>query len=483
MKTAIIGGGVGGIITALYLSQEGHDVTIFEKKKKLGGRLAFVGHEGYKIDEGPTIVLLPEMIFQILDEVGIPRDELEMVRCDPLYKIAYPNGFEFYKWSDVEKQLTEISEHFPGEEGNFQKYLADMEERFHQGKQAFLDRPFINKRDFWTFNNMSILWKLKAYQSVRKQAKSYFNHPKLQDAFSFQTLYVGGAPFQSPALYSLIPFSEHYHGVWYVKGGYASIVSLLEKKLKENGVEIFTDHHVESLNIDNENCRSISVNGECLPFDWVVMNGDFPMMEQLLPSRKKKQSYTSSSSCLLIYLGLDRIYEKNTVHQYFMTDNFEEHMNDVFNLKRLPEKPSIYTFHPSIIDSTLAPEGKGVLYILVPVPTNEDIDWNNIEDYIEKVISEVEDRGFEGLRESIVWKKVRTPKDALIDGLYQGGSFGIAPTLKQSGVFRPQVKIAPYENVFAVGASVHPGGGIPIVMQGAKLLAEHLLHEELVRSS
>ncbi|GAE27759.1 squalene synthase [Halalkalibacter wakoensis JCM 9140] len=473
MKNVIVGGGVGGMITALYLNKMGEEVTILEEKSRLGGRLAFVEQEGYKIDEGPTIVLLPHMIKEILSEVDISEDEYELVRVDPLYKLSYPDGSHFMKWSDTNKQLAEISQKYSGEEAGFEQYLTEMHERFNEGKKAFLDKSFVQKREFWTMKNVKTLYKLKAYRTVKQLANDYFTHQRLIEAFSFQTLYIGGAPFQSPALYSLVPFSEHVHGIWYVKGGYASLVELFERKLRERGVEILLNKKVEQIKTRGQISTGVMLEGEHMQADRVIFNGDFPLMNQLV-KEKKKEKYIPSSGCLLIYLGLNQVYKEANVHQFLMNDDLEEHMREVFVSKQLPKNPSIYAFHPSIIDPTLAPEGKGVLYLLIPVPAGESVKWDQIDDYVDRLIEKVESRAFPGLRNAIEWKKIRTPADAQVDGLYQGGSFGIAPTLTQSGVFRPQLKPYPYENVYAVGASIHPGGGVPIVMQGAKLLANHI---------
>ncbi|WP_100372549.1 phytoene desaturase family protein [Bacillus sp. FJAT-45037] len=482
MKTAIIGGGVGGMLSALYERQRGHEVVLYEKEATLGGRLAFVERDGFKIDKGPTIVLLPEMIYSILEEVGITREEVPLTRIDPLYSLHFPDGMTFYKWSDKEKQYAELNKWFDGETENFDRYLADMKWRFEEGKTAFLDRDFVRKRDFFSAPNLHTLWKLKAYETVKRQASRYFNHPRLQEAFSFQTLYIGGAPHGSPALYSLVPFSEHYHGIWYVQGGYASLISLFEKKLRQRGVDIRLESEVEEFVMEGNRCVAIKTNNKQQEelFDRFIVNGDFPNAEHLVT--KQKKSYTPSSGCLLLYFGLNRTYEERDVHQFLMTDDFEKHMKEVFDEKTLPSSPSMYVFHPSLIDSSLAPDGKGVMYVLIPVPSGDAVNWDDVDHYIEERIDELEKRAFPDLRDAIEWMEVRTPKMALQDGLYAGGSFGIAPSLRQSGVFRPQLKPFKFDNVYAVGASTHPGGGIPIVMQGAKLLADYIDTEEMVHS-
>lgn len=165
-----------------------------------------------------------------------------------------------------------------------------------------------------------------------------------------------------------------------------------------------------------------------------------------------------------------------------MGNDLAKHMEAVFKHKAIPEDPAIYTFNPSIMDPSLAPEGKSVLYALVPVPSGSHIDWSNQQDFVDGIIRTLEEKGFGEARKEIEWVKVRTPNDAQAFGLYEGGSFGIAPELFQSGVFRPQYQPYEYKNVFAVGASIHPGGGVPIVMQGAKMLADHLIEQSSIQT-
>ncbi|MFK3959092.1 phytoene desaturase family protein [Pseudalkalibacillus hwajinpoensis] len=475
MTIGIVGGGIGGMLSALLLSQKGYNVELHEKAPTLGGRLSFVERDGFKIDKGPTIVLLPEMIYEFLDKAGVPREEVQMVRCDPLYRMIYPDGSTFTKTSNIEKQLEEITRMFPGEEQHFLSYLEDMRVRFKKGKAAFLEQSFINRKDFFTPNNMKLLLELKAYQSVQSQVSNYFNDERLQDAFALQTLYIGGNPSASPALYSLVPFSEYEHGIWYLKGGYASLITVLEKHLRLQNVTVHLESNVEELLIEGKTCRGIRTTSGEHYYDKVVYNGDFPMIKNLIKNEKvPRKKYKASSGCLLLYMGLDRVYENADVHQFFMTDDFTSHMKDVFQGGKLTDQPAIYTFHPSLIDETLAPPGKGVLYVLIPVPSGEAVEWDEKENVASKMIELLESRGFPGLKESIEWLEIRTPADAEVEGLYKGGSFGIAPTLTQSGAFRPQVKPFKFENLYAVGASIHPGGGIPIVMQGADLLVKEI---------
>lgn len=477
MKIAMIGGGVGGLMGALYLTKLGYEVTIYEKEHKLGGRMAFVERDGFRIDEGPTIVLLPEMFRDLFAQAGIDPESIELLLCDPLYTIRFTDGKVYTKYPGRERQLQEVEEQFPDDKEGFIRFMDEGQKRFDIGKPAFLEHDFVHKANFWTFRNIRNLMKLKPQQSVHRLMESYFRDERLQLAYSLQALYIGGDPYRAPAMYSLVPFSEHEHGVYYVKGGYASIIPVMEQELRSRGTDIRLETPVKRIVKENGRATAVETAQGTEEYDAIVYNGDFPGMNQLAPMKKQKE-YTPSSGCVLLYFGLDKVYEDVNVHQFFIGDDYKEHMEDVFVRGQKTENPAFYTFHPSVIDDSLAPEGKSVLYVLVPVPSGTEIDWQQDEEWIGRILDRMETLSFPDLRKSIEWMDVRTPKEAEAFGLFKGGSFGIGPTLRQSGVFRPQVKPDDTDNLYAVGASVHPGGGIPIVMQGAKLLADRI-HSDL----
>ncbi|NRF91957.1 phytoene desaturase [Paenibacillus frigoriresistens] len=480
MEVAFVGGGIGSLTAALLLSKQGKKVTIYERNTRLGGRLAYQEGGGYRIDQGPTIVLLPEMLLSILEEAGIERSRIPLLECDPLYRIHYADGTVFHKWRNKRRQIKELQRLFPEEVEGFQTYMEDMEKAFVQGKEAFLEKPFLRKREFYTLRNISLLTKLKAYKSVRSFAGRYFRNEKLLDAFSLQTLYIGGAPFQSPGLYTLLPYAEHAFGVWYVKGGYAGLVTILEEELRRRHILIRTETSIEGLVMDAGRCVGVKVaDGGEYRHEAVVFNGDFPHLTKLLPKDTVPQkAYKPSSGTILIYLGLKKQWVQAAVHQFFLPQELTHGLKDIFMKNKLPKDPSFYIFYPTAIDPDAAPPGESVMYMLLPSPPHGSVTWEDeLPALVDHVIDEAEKRGFPGLRAAIQWKEVRSPKDAESEGLYQGGSFGIAPTFGQSAVFRPQIVPYPIEGLYAVGASVHPGGGIPIVMQGAKLLANHLLKE------
>ncbi len=495
MKATIVGGGLGGMVSALLLAKAGAEITLLERKEELGGRLAYESNDRYRIDRGPTIVLLPEMLRSILREAGVGEDEYELVRCDPMYRLHYPDGFMLTKWTDKEAMAQELEKVAEADKDGFLRYMNDMEPLFREAKQAFLERPFLRKRHFFTSRNVKLLARLKVHLNVRQLAGRYYANRRVIDAFSLQTLYVGGKPSGSPSLYSFIPYAEHAFGIWYVKGGYASLAAVLERALRRAGVKVQTGVEGAVRQIVTEQGAVTGLvleNGTRYSCDTVIYNGDFPHLGAMLQGSASvvdKRDFKPSTGCVLVYVGVARSWEddgRRSAHQFMMPDHLPGSLEQIEASRAFPGEgeplPAYYIFNPGALDETAAPPGETVLYVLIPAPIpvepHSDYDWERQTGaMIDRVLADADARLFPGLVDSIVWKKVRTPQDGAKEGWYKGGSFGIAPTLTQSGAFRPQFSPYKIKGLYSVGASIHPGGGVPIVMQGAKMLADHLIEE------
>ncbi|WP_350448849.1 phytoene desaturase family protein [Rossellomorea vietnamensis] len=260
--------------------------------------------------------------------------------------------------------------------------------------------------------------------------KHYFQHEKLQTAYGLQTLYIGGNPYTTPAIYSLVSFSEHKHGIYYIKGGYAGLLDHVKEACNLHGVKIKTSSPVSEIETKGGKATHIILGDQREPVDSVVINGDFPIAHKLV-RKKAPKPYKPSSGCVLLYMGVDGKYDDKEMHQFYLNEDFSGNMEDIFENKRIPKEPSFYVFNPSKVDSSLAPEGKSVLYVLIPVPVSEKLDWKEASEYLSDLILDtMEERGFEELRKRITWMKIRTPEEAMQEGLYSGG----ASVLRQAWV-------------------------------------------------
>lgn len=486
LNIAVAGGGIGGITAALLLAKQGHRVTLHEQTDRLGGRLCFEELGRFRIDQGPTIVLLPDMLLELLREVGVNTNRINLKPCNPMCRIHFSDGAVFEKWRNEGRQLAELKRLFPADIDGYLRYMREHDETFPLGKRAFLERPFLSARQVVTTANIRLLLQMRAYRSVRARASAYFQDSRLADAYSLQTLYIGGAPRRTPALYSFIPYAEQRFGVWYIKGGYASLLPILRDAMASAGIEVKLRSAVTRIVVEEGTVKGIDTPDGFLPYDKVIYNGDLPHLAGLVPGygeKLKQRRFTPSSGCLLVFLGTNRRWEHSVAHQFFLPPDFDGNLQQMFREGTLPETPSFYTFQPSVVDPDAAPEGQSVLYLMIPTPPASAPFWqqpdihSRIQSLADWVVGEAERRGFPGLRGSVVEQHVRTPLDAQASGLFQGGSFGLAPIMGQSGWMRPQFKPLPVQGLYAVGASTHPGGGVPIVMQGAKLLADHIRME------
>ncbi|SEN87212.1 phytoene desaturase [Amphibacillus marinus] len=480
MSIAIVGGGIGGLVSAILLADNGYQVTLFEKEAKLGGRLTFETNGDYTIDQGPTIVLLPQLLIELLKACGLKETDIELVRCDPLYDIHYSDGSTYRKWQQEDQQVNELKHLFPDQVQGFRRYLADMGNIYQFGTEAFLSRTFALKRDFLSFKNIKFVLASKSYRTVSNYLAEYFDSLKLQHAYALQTLYIGGAPHTVPALYGLISYSEHAFGIWYVKGGYYSLIPKLEELALEKGVNFFKKTAVTEIIVEEKRVEGVRTSKGDFQFGKVIFNGDYPLINRLLKKEKNrgKAKYVPSSGCVLVYIGVKHRYLNTLTHQYFLSRDFDFYMKHVSESTDLPADPSCYVFNPITIDPESAPAGKSTLYLLIPVPARLRCSEQELDHFVDEQVNRIEQAQFPNLKQQIEWQTIRTPRDAEKEGLYGGGSFGVAPLLNQSGAFRPQFKHPIVKGLYAVGASVHPGGGVPIVMQGARLLVNEIIKGE-----
>ncbi|MFN4214372.1 MULTISPECIES: phytoene desaturase family protein [unclassified Exiguobacterium] len=477
MKISFVGAGIGSLYAALLLTHKypALDITIYEKEDRVGGRLNYVEFEnGARVDEGPTIVLLPSKLKSQLKEAGFPEQELELLEVDPLYRLRYEDGTTFYKYRDIERQAEEVERMF-GEGDGFRRYMGQKREEYQIGFETFLDRGYKAKSDLFEPKLLLLLMRLKAYETAHENMKRFFKDERLRVAYSLQTLYIGGNPYATPSLYGLIPYREQEEGIWYVKGGYFSLATKLEQELKKRGVTFNMNAAVERVIVENAQAKAVVVDGGRETYDAVVVNGDFPLMERLIDGVKPK-AYEPSSGTLLLYFTVTGDIDL-PVHQFDLPNDFAGSMRTIFEDGKLSEYPAMYTFNPSRIDATLAPDGTSVLYVLVPVPRKLEREHFEASGTIDHLVSRIEAM-VPDFTDRVLEMKVRTPMDAERFGLFEGGSFGIAPKLAQSAAFKPQARpYAHIDRLYAVGASVHPCGGVPIVMIGSQLLVKRMEEE------
>jgi len=487
-KTAvIIGAGIGGIATSIYLAKKGYSVSVFEKNSAPGGRCGQLIREGHRFDLGATMLMMPAIYREIFETLGIPLFEnTEIKPLDNLYKIYFDNNDVIAFSADKEKMRNQLEKIEPGSYAKSQKYVEDGYEIFQIGMNKLIGRNFDNIFQFANFRNIGMLVKLKTYISNWKYVKKFFNDNHLRMAYTFQNIYVGQSPFDSPALFSMVPAAELTEGSFFPKGGMYTIVQKLLSEAHSSGVSFSYNKPVKKINVTGKKAESIILeDGSVVNADIVIANADLPYVyRKLLPDKGKSRRLDSmkySCSALCFHWGLDKVYPQLGHHSVFLSDGFREGLDRIFKDKSVSDHPSFYIHAPVRTDPDAAPAGHDTLSFIVGsghVDRMKKQDWDDLKKKTRTAIIErLKQLGMNDIEDHIKFEICYTPENwESACNITRGSVFGsLAHNLLQMGYFRPHNQHSRYKNVFFVGGSTHPGNGIPNVLLSAKLTAERIL--------
>ena len=481
MKIIVIGSGFGGLAAACRLQASGHQVTIIEKRDKLGGRAYVYEQDGFKFDGGPTIITAPWLIDEIFELAGKKTaDYVKLVKIDPFYNIRFPDGTVFHYNDDKENLFHQIRKFNSEDVEGYKRFSKDLGEIYRVGFEL-IDQPFTNVWDM--VKVVPEMIKLRSDRSVVKFAEKYFKDERLQQAFSFHPLLIGGNPFTATSIYSMIHELEQKFGVWFAMGGTGALVKAFGDLFRDSGGEILLGTEVDEILIEANKVKGVKMkSGDVLLADSIVSNADIAFTYLNLIPQKFRRKYTDakvkrmtySMSLFVAYFGTNRKYENIAHHEIIMGKRYKELLEDIFDKKILAEDFSLYLHRPTATDPSLAPEGCDSWYVLSPVPhLGGNIDWTvKAEPYKQTIYKFLEENYLPNLRKHIVSEHSIDPlhfQDTL--NSYLGSAFSVEPTLFQSAYLRPHNKSEDVGNLYFVGAGTHPGAGMPGVLSSGKIVA------------
>ena len=442
MKIVVIGSGFGGLSAAIRLQAQGHEVTIVEKRDKLGGRAYVYEQDGFKFDGGPTIITAPWLIDELFEIAGKKtKDYVKLVKIDPFYNIRWEDGTVFHYNDDKAVLLEQIRKIAPDEVENYKRFSESLGEIYRVGFDL-IDKPFTNIWDM--VKVVPEMIKLRSDRSVYKFASKYFKNEKLREAFSFHPLLIGGNPFKATSIYAMIHELEQKFGVWFAMGGTGVLVKGLGDLFIDIGGEIYTEAEVEEILIDAAHkAKGVKMKtGETFEADAVVSNADISFTYMNLISPKFRVKYTDgylkklsySMSLFVIYFGTDRQYENMAHHEILLGKRYKGLLNDIFVNKTLSEDFSLYLHRPTATDQSLAPEGCDSWYVLSPVPhLGADVDWKSkAQSYRDAIFDYLETHYMPELSRHIVSEHYIDPLhfEGTLNS-YLGSAFSVEPTLMQ----------------------------------------------------
>ena len=480
-KVIIIGSGFGGIASALRLKAKKYDVTLIEKHPDLGGRARVFKKNGFTFDGGPTVITAPYLINELFELFNKnSKDYINLVPLKTWYRFIFDDGLSFdYSGNENEmkKQIEKINKN---DVKGYQELLKFTKKIFEKGFLELSDVPF-NKPSFM-FRQLPSLLNLKSYKSVYSLVSSYIKNTNLRKMLSMHPLLVGGNPFTTTSIYGLILYLEKKWGIHYSIGGTGHIIKGLEKLMLEQNIEVIKGNEVENILQNNNKVQGVKLdNNKEIKADYVVCNADPPAVyDKLLKKEKnnkifnwKRKRMEYSMGLFVYYFGTKKVYEKVEHHTIKFGNKYKEHLDDIFNNKKLNDDISYYLHRPTATDKSMAPEGHDCFYVLVPVPNNQStIDWSTKGDkFKDLVIEKMEKTLLPNLRENIVEDFYLTPDYFEKDlNTKHGSGFSIQPKFSQSAYFRFHNKSEVCDGLYFVGAGTHPGAGVPGVLSSAKVL-------------
>ena len=482
MNSIVIGSGFGGIAAALRLKAKGHQVKLIEKHPDLGGRARVFKKNGFIFDGGPTVITAPYLINELFEL--FKKDPKNYIELSPLkiwYQFIFEDKSKFNYSGDEDNMVKQIEDISKDDVEGYQKLVSFTKKIFDKGFTELADVPF--DKPFVMMQQLPALLKLKSYKSVYSLVSSFIKNEKLRRMLSMHPLLVGGNPFTTTSIYGLILYLEKKWGIHYSMGGTGNIIKGLEKLMLEEGIDIIKNSEVTEIISKSNKITGVKLNNqEIIEAKNVVCNADPPAFyEKMLKKngqgsfifnwKKKRMEY--SMGLFVYYFGTKKIYPNVEHHTIKFGNKYKEHLEDIFNNKKLNNDISYYLHRPSATDKSMAPEGNDCFYVLVPVPNNQSkIDWRTEGENMKNlVIDKMEKDLMPNLRENIVSDFYLTPDyfEKELNTKF-GSGFSIQPKFTQSAYFRFHNKSEIYDGLYFVGAGTHPGAGVPGVLSSAKVL-------------
>ncbi len=473
-KTCIVvGAGASGIATAALLAKDGYSVTVIDKHPQIGGLSGQIKAKGFTFDTGPTWYLMPEVFEKFFKEFNKkPQDYYELIDLNPSYKIFFSKDEHLAITQDFEKNAAIFETFEKGITEKLKVYLKDSKYKYDTSLAEFLYKDYKNIADFFNKKIMIEGFRIDIFKKLEKYLKKYFKSEKLRRILSFNIVFLGCSPFKIPALYSLMTHVDFTLGVQFPKGGIYSVIEGIYELSKEQGVTYILNEEVTNIIVKDKIVQGVATANRTYEADLIVSSIDMHHCEINLLSleyRTYGEKYWNkrvlAPSVLLFFIGLNKKLTNLEHHSLFLSDNWKEHFNAIFDKPAWPENPSYYVGVPSITDESFAPKKGESLFVLVPVAPGLDDSDEIREKLFNNVITHLEGLTENSIKDAIVYKEIKSQREfASMHNTFKGTALGLSHTLFQTAYFRPSHRSKKVKNLFFTGHYTHPGIGLPMVM-------------------
>jgi phytoene desaturase len=485
-KAIVIGAGLGGIAAAIRLARNGNAVKVFESASYPGGKLSEFKMGEFRFDRGPSLFTLPQYVEELFELCGEKmNDHFTYSELPVLCKYFYPDGFQFEAKGNKEENIKAIVQAFDEDEDKVRAFFSKAEFIYTTTAPLFLERPLklsklYRTKEFW--RGISRIPQLPLLGTYTVQLKKYFRNPKTIQYFQRYATYNGSSPYKTPALMQLLPHVEQGIGAFIPDKGMYDITHQLYQLARRQGVQFIFNAMVNEIIVDEGRAVGIRFEQDKIEkADLIISNMDvFPTYKKLLPKQEEPKvilNQEKSSSALIFYWGMNKTFNQFDVHNILFSNNYESEFRCLFEEKTLTENPTVYIHITSKHIAIDAPINGENWFVMVNAPNNIGQDWDSIEkEAKENIISKIELQLGMSIREHIVCEKSWNPEGIENDtSSHLGALYGNASNSASAAFFRHANDSSKIKDLYFVGGSVHPGGGVPLAILSAKTMSE-LIH-------
>ncbi len=480
-KVGIIGSGIAGLAAAIRLQLKGCETFVFESNTYPGGKLSEFTINGYRFDAGPSLFTMPDYVdelFLLADKN--PKEYFEYTKLDEICRYFWQDGTKISLPAEKIALMNTINQNFGIEWKNVEKYLIESDRNYQILGSLFVDKS-LHKLNTWVskeaFKGYSNLLNLGLFKTLNQKNSNYFKNPKLVQLFNRYATYNGSDPYQTPASMSIIPHLEYNIGAFFPKNGMNGITNALYKLACETGVKFKFDEPVLEIITQNQKATGLRTKNKILPFDSIVSNMDIsPTYRKLLPKAKAPEKILKqerSGSGLIFYWGVKKKFPQLGLHNIFFSDDYKAEFQAQFQEKNITNDPTIYLNITSKLKADDAPADCENWFILINAPANENQNWEEITARTRKnIIKKLSKILNENIEELIEAEELLDPQLIEIKtSSGQGALYGTSSNSPFAAFFRHPNFSKQFQNLYFVGGSVHPGGGIPLALSSAKIMA------------
>jgi phytoene desaturase len=487
-EVVIIGAGPGGLASAMLLASAGFRVKILERRDRVGGRTSAIEGDGFRFDLGPTFFLYPRVLEAIYRAVGREfRRDVELVRLDPHYHLLFGGGGELKATGQVERMLQEIAALSPRDAAEFPRFLAENRMKMDRFR-PILESPFLKWHDLLKPHLARLLPTLRPFSSLDRELRRYFKDPRVRLAMTFQSKYLGMSPFQCPSLFSILSFLEYEYGVFHPIGGCAAVTDSMADVARDLGVTISLEDEVREIQFRGRRAVGVRSSSGFHACDALVINADFARaMTRLVPdalrrrwSDRKIARKRFSCSTFMLYLGVEGRFDDLAHHTIYLAEDYLRNLDEIENRHVLSDDPSFYVQNACATEPGLAPRGCSTLYVLLPVThQHPNVDWTREAPGFRRLaLRQLAKVGIKDVEPRIRFERMITPADwDRQHEIHLGATFNLAHTLRQMLHLRPRNRFEDLESVYLVGGGTHPGSGLPVIFESARITSR-LIGEE-----